>query len=347
MTFRPEIPDELARHGLRPAPNASAARLREQINDLYRFEIRTLRVDSYQLVKKEPQQMHLTEFHVVLVDDEPDVHDISRLAMRSFRVYGLPIRLHSAASKAEGIEVLNGLTLGRPDMSIASVALIDVVMETDHAGLDLCQYIREEMQNRSLQIHIRTGQPGVAPQRTVLDRYDIQGYLHKTEVTADKLYTVVKAGVREAYFIGLSHGLQDLFRYLVSSAHSRSSIIESMRTWQQLARVSRTGDEAKTISAPLCYIVDGKPIIGLEIWADDAVAMQRHDELVALPSVKLNDAGDSYTIDGRDLLIQIAPTAKAAAVHYMLRGTVPPPDWEVFIYHRYLGTFAALWKQAS
>jgi CheY-like chemotaxis protein len=291
--------------------------------------------------------VHLTEFHVVLVDDEPDVHEVSRLAMRQFRVYGLPIRLHSAASKAEGIEVLNGLTLGRPDMSLASVALIDVVMETDHAGLDLCQHIREVMQNRNLQIHIRTGQPGVAPERTVLDRYDIQGYLHKTEVTADKLYTVIKAGVREAYFIGLSHGLQDLFRFLVPSAGSRSGIVESMRKWEQLARLNRTGGEAKTISAPLCYIVDGRPIIGLEIWADDAVAMQRHDELVALPAVTLNDDGDRYTIDGRDLLIQIAPTSTSAALHYMLRGTVPPPDWEVFVYHRYLRTLSALWKQAS
>ncbi len=131
----------------------------------------------------------------MLVDDEPDVHEVSRLAMRSFRVYGLPIRVHSAASKAEGIEVLNGLTLGRPEISMASVALIDVVMETDHAGLELCDYIRNEMKNRTLQIYVRTGQPGVAPERTVLDRYDIQGYLSKHEATADKLYTVVKAGV--------------------------------------------------------------------------------------------------------------------------------------------------------
>ena len=45
--------------------------------------------------------MQLTEFHVVLVDDEPDVHEITRLALRNFRIYGLPVRLHSAASKAE------------------------------------------------------------------------------------------------------------------------------------------------------------------------------------------------------------------------------------------------------
>jgi CheY-like chemotaxis protein len=291
--------------------------------------------------------MHLTEFHVVLVDDEPDVHEVSRLAMRQFRVYGLPIRLHSAMSKAEGIELLDGLTLGRPDINLASVALIDVVMETDHAGLELCQHIRDVMQNRSMQLYVRTGQPGIAPERSVLDRYDIQGYLAKSEATEDKLYTVVKAGVREAYFTGLSHALQDMVHFLVPSASSRSRITESMHNWERLARRDRTGGKAPTISAPLCYVVEDEVLVGLEIWEDSAVALQRRDELAALPAVTLNTDGDRYTVDGRDLLIQIAPTSVNAAVHYMLRSTAPPPDWEIFCYHRYLRTFSALWKQAS
>jgi len=45
--------------------------------------------------------------------------------------------------------------------------LIDVVMETDTAGLELCQYIREKMKNQLTRIYIRTGQPGIAPERTV------------------------------------------------------------------------------------------------------------------------------------------------------------------------------------
>lgn len=43
MRFKPEILDELAQHGLRPAANTRPERLREQINDLYRIEIRKLR----------------------------------------------------------------------------------------------------------------------------------------------------------------------------------------------------------------------------------------------------------------------------------------------------------------
>ena len=41
--LKPEILEALAEHGLRPNPDTPAARLREQINDLYRIEIRKLR----------------------------------------------------------------------------------------------------------------------------------------------------------------------------------------------------------------------------------------------------------------------------------------------------------------
>ena len=40
--YRPEILEELARHGLRPRADTMPGRLRE-INDLYRVEIRALR----------------------------------------------------------------------------------------------------------------------------------------------------------------------------------------------------------------------------------------------------------------------------------------------------------------
>jgi hypothetical protein len=41
--YRPDVLDELARHGLHPKADTPPARLREQINDLYRVEIRRLR----------------------------------------------------------------------------------------------------------------------------------------------------------------------------------------------------------------------------------------------------------------------------------------------------------------
>jgi len=43
VTFTPEVLAELARHGLSPKIDTAPERLREQINDLYRIEIRKLR----------------------------------------------------------------------------------------------------------------------------------------------------------------------------------------------------------------------------------------------------------------------------------------------------------------
>ena len=291
--------------------------------------------------------MHMTEFHVVLVDDEPDVHEITRLALRNFRIYGLPVRLLSAASKAEGIALLNSMTVGRSDISMASVALIDVVMETDHAGLELCAYIRDVMKNRRMQLYVRTGQPGVAPERSVIDQYDIQGYLAKSEATEDKLYTLVKAGVRQACYTALSHALQDLLHCLIQSASSRENITAALRGWQRQARLNLQGETAVSITSALCYMVGDQFVAGVDVWHDEALARQRRDELAALPATLLNEDGDRITMDGRDFLIQIAPTAANAAVQYMLRGTVPAPDWEVDLYHAYLRSFAALWQQAG
>jgi hypothetical protein len=41
--YRPEVVDELARHGLRPRPHTPPDRVREQLSDLYRYELRRLR----------------------------------------------------------------------------------------------------------------------------------------------------------------------------------------------------------------------------------------------------------------------------------------------------------------
>lgn len=42
-TYRPEILEALAAHGLKPRPDTTPERLREAVNDLYRHEIRRLR----------------------------------------------------------------------------------------------------------------------------------------------------------------------------------------------------------------------------------------------------------------------------------------------------------------
>ncbi len=142
--------------------------------------------------------MFFHEWNILVVDDDPDVLAVTRLALRGMTVYGLPVKVHTASSKAEAIKLLEGsLALQGSTEPIVAVAFVDVVMENVKAGLELCDYIRKEAKGHSVQLFIRTGQPGVAPERKVIDEYGISGYFTKQELNEQKLYSLVKSGVRQ------------------------------------------------------------------------------------------------------------------------------------------------------
>ena len=126
---------------------------------------------------------------ILIVDDEPEVHAVTKLALSDFNFLGRGLEFHSAFSGQEACELIEQ----HPD---AAILLLDVVMETDDAGLKVARYIREQAQNHYTRIILRTGQPGQAPERTVIVNYDINDYKSKTELTAQKLFTAVMSSLR-------------------------------------------------------------------------------------------------------------------------------------------------------
>ena len=126
---------------------------------------------------------------VLVVDDEPAIHQVTKLALRNISVFGRPLSLISALSAQGAREVL-------AKHSDIAVILLDVVMESEQAGLELVRHIREELGNTSVRIVLRTGQPGQAPERRVMIDYDINDYKEKTELTANKLFTALTASIR-------------------------------------------------------------------------------------------------------------------------------------------------------
>jgi signal transduction histidine kinase len=74
--------------------------------------------------------------------------------------------------------------------------LLDVIMESDDAGLSTAKYIRETLQNRAVRIILRTGQPGQVPERQAIVDYDIDDYKTKTEFTSQKLFTTIITALR-------------------------------------------------------------------------------------------------------------------------------------------------------
>ncbi len=140
--------------------------------------------------KPKPAQLpKLAPWKVLVVDDEPDVHQLTHMVLRNFRFLGRGLELISAHSAEEARNLLQQ----HDDLALI---LLDVVMETDHAGLQLVHHIRRELKNRQVRLVLRTGQAGVAPERQVIVEYDINDYKEKTELTAQKLFTTVVASLR-------------------------------------------------------------------------------------------------------------------------------------------------------
>lgn len=128
-------------------------------------------------------------WRVLIVDDDVDVHAVTRLALRNVSFKGRELELFSAHSGREAYEILRDT----PDIALV---LLDVVMETDDAGLLLARRIREELHNAIVRVVLRTGQPGQAPEQRVIIEYDINDYKAKTELTTQKLFTTVISALR-------------------------------------------------------------------------------------------------------------------------------------------------------
>jgi response regulator RpfG family c-di-GMP phosphodiesterase len=126
---------------------------------------------------------------VLLVDDEPDIHDVTKLTLTRFRLDDRALTFLHAYSGAEAKEILARET------DIALVFL-DVVMEKEDSGLEVARWMRKDQDNQFTRIVLRTGQPGQAPEERVIVDYDINDYKEKTELDRTKLFTTTFAALR-------------------------------------------------------------------------------------------------------------------------------------------------------
>lgn len=139
-------------------------------------------------VDEEPAES-LGSWKILIVDDEPEVHAVTKLALSDFALNGKTLEFISAYNGEEAKKCF------REHDDIA-VVLLDVVMESDDAGLRVADYVRNDLDNHFTRIILRTGQPGQAPEKDVIINYDINDYKSKTELTAQKLFTVIIAALR-------------------------------------------------------------------------------------------------------------------------------------------------------
>lgn len=130
-----------------------------------------------------------TPWKILLADDEPDVHVATKLVLRDFRFKDRGLEFIDAYTGQEACDLLRL----NPD---TAVVLLDVVMESDDAGLRAVKRIREELGNQMVRIILRTGQPGQAPEEHVVLNYHINDYKAKSELTNRQLFTSLVSALR-------------------------------------------------------------------------------------------------------------------------------------------------------
>ena len=133
-------------------------------------------------------------WRILIIDDEPSVHQATMLALKGITLEGRVLEFLHAYSASEARTVL----ADNPDLA---VVLLDVVMESHDAGLQLIRFVREELGNKALRVILRTGQPGYAPEIDTIRTYDINDYKTKSELTRIRLFTSLTVAIRSYWQI--------------------------------------------------------------------------------------------------------------------------------------------------
>lgn len=241
-------------------------------------------------------------WRILVVDDDPDVHDITKLALKNLTWRKRQFEITSAHSAGEARELL------AKNETLFHVAIVDVVMETDDAGLELCKYVRSTF-GLSIRLILRTGQPGIAPEEWVLENFDIDDYLSKSEATAARLFSAIRVCLRAS---------QDISE-IEASNRTLSVANAELTRHQTLAKelVSKLNDQEK---AALIQMVDGTASPGshdkTEILAVAARELER--------STKSSDFRTQMesTLSRKGILILLKNRKALAQTKSVLAGTM-------------------------
>ncbi|MAD43936.1 MAG: hybrid sensor histidine kinase/response regulator [Oceanospirillaceae bacterium] len=196
---------------------------------------------------------------VLVVDDDSAVLQVTRLVLSRYHYRGTPLEILEADSAAEARRIL----ANRPDIA---VILLDVVMENDHAGLSLVEHIRQRQNNHRIRIIIRTGQPGYAPEKQVVQEYEINDYLMKSDATQSRMVVALTTAIRSYLDILRAENLASQVQ--TSEAARENADFASRQKTQFLAHMSHE------IRTPL------NGVIGLISLLDETPLSAEQKELV-------------------------------------------------------------------
>ncbi len=233
-----------------------------------------------------PSNRPAPAWKVLIVDDEQTVHDATVYAMRGCNILERDLEFLHAFSSNEAVRVL------RENKDVA-VILLDVVMETSNAGLDLVPRIRHEMNNSVSRIILRTGEPNQAPEMDIIRRYDINDYKLKSDLNRDKLYVTLTAAVRS-------------YQQIQTIENSKKGLDLILRSSSELITQEGLNKFAQGVITHMAALVNVPP--------EGLICVRRKDEKSLNQSVIIAAAGDY-----RDLINQSLSEMQPSLGHDLLQ----------------------------
>jgi len=176
--------------------------------------------------KVEPNKSNLKVFKVLIVDDDINIHEITKFILSDYDYKDYQLEFVSAYSGKEARQIIQST-------SDIAVILLDVVMETSDAGLEVVKYIREELNNHLVRIIIRTGQPGYAPEKEVILKYEINNYLEKTDSKSMRLFSAMVTALRSYQDLTNLQKQDDIIRHQSKMAAMGEMIEYISHQWKQ------------------------------------------------------------------------------------------------------------------
>jgi diguanylate cyclase (GGDEF)-like protein len=249
-----------------------------------------LNLKSSPVASDKASSRQLSPWRVLVVDDDLEVHTVTRLIFAKTLFKKRKIELLNAYSAAEAQQILQT----EPDIA---VILLDVVMETEDAGLLLVHTIRQDMNNQAVRIILRTGQPGQAPEERVIVDYDINDYKAKSELTSQKLFTTVIASLRS-------------YETIISLEKTRLGLEKIIDSSDSLFQISSMREFASGMLTQLSSFLDCKPegILCIEGYSNAEASLDKDHLCDGLEVVAATGRYD-------DCLSCLHPLDKAACQH--------------------------------
>lgn len=234
----------------------------------------------------------MNKWKLLIVEDDMDMHEVTKLTLKRFEYMGQRLEFLNAMSAEEAKVILS-------EEEDIAVILLDVVMETDHAGLELVRYIREDLDDHRVQIILRTGQPGQAPEGDVILKYEINDYQEKSELTNQKLKTSIITALRSYNtMLQLEAQKNELTRLNFELEEAQEEVFYILGEIAE-SRTPTSGNHVKRVGAIVEFLCQRAGVLDEDIPHIKSASMLHDIGKLAIPEAVLNKPGklDAHEFD--------------------------------------------------